>query len=177
MGINHWLLTGALPVAQPGANAGFGCDGHHCLTNGPLPAVAHVPTDARCHQDRIVQASMILPNIVHHDGSDHFKAVWVTGLRKMTEVLCRLHLKDLRQWDLLQGQIEEASGFCSSDVTPTSENTQRLQTSPLYTRVIHCFSPSQLSPFLFWQNIHHPTKSPPLEIQEKDWTPRLPQFF
>lgn len=93
-------------MAQPGANAGFGCDGHHRLTNGPLPAVAHVPPDARRHQDRIVQASMILPNIVHHDGSDHFKAVRVTGLRKMTEVLCRLHLKDLRQWDLLQGQLE-----------------------------------------------------------------------
>lgn len=99
--------------ALPGASAGFGGDGHHGLSDGALPAVAYLPPHARRRQDRIVQAAIILPNIVDHGTSDELKAVGVAGLRKMTEVLRWLHLEDLRQRDLLRGKTD-ISGFCSS---------------------------------------------------------------
>lgn len=107
------LLTVLLGLAQPGAHAGFGADGHHGLSDALLPAVAHLPPDARRRQDRVVQAAIILPHIVDHDGSDQLEAVRLAGLRKMAEVLGRLHLKDLRERDLLHGQMK-ISGLCSS---------------------------------------------------------------
>lgn len=119
VGPRTWLvLTVLLRLARAGARAGFGADGHHGLSDGALPAVAHLPADARRRQGRAVQAAVVLANIVDPDGRDQLEAVGVAGLRKLAEVLRWLHLEDLRQRDLLQGQTEmcvcRAAGFPSS---------------------------------------------------------------
>ncbi len=91
-----------LPLAGPGADAGFGRDGHHRLADRLLPALAHVPPHAGRRQDGVVvQATVILPDVVHHAGRDHLEAVRVAALRQAAEVLRGPHLEDLGQRDLL----------------------------------------------------------------------------
>lgn len=92
-----------LPLAVPGADAGLGRDGHHRLSDGLLPALAHVPPHAGRRQGGVVmQAATVLTDIVHHVGRDHLEAVSVAALGQAAEVLRRLHLEDLGQGDLLQ---------------------------------------------------------------------------
>lgn len=100
-----------LAVVRAGAHAGFGRDGHHRLADGLLPALAHLLPDTGRRQDGIVQAAVVLPDVVHHDGGDDFKAVRVAGLGEVAVVLCRLHLEDLRQRDLLQGRTQIPPGL------------------------------------------------------------------
>lgn len=96
------LLTVVLPLAGPGTDAGFGCDRHHRLSDGFLPALADIPSHAGRRQCRVVvQDSVILPDIVNHVGCDHLEAVRVAALGEAAEVLRRLHLEDLGQGDLL----------------------------------------------------------------------------
>lgn len=91
------------PLPWPGADAALGCNRHHRLSNGLLPALAHVPPHTRCCQHGVViQAAIVLPDVVHHVGCDHLEAVRVAALRQAAEVLCRLHLQDLGQRDFLQ---------------------------------------------------------------------------
>lgn len=91
-----------LPLARPGADAGLGRDRHHRLSDGLLPAVADVPPNAgRRQHGVVVQAAVVLPDIVHHVGCDHLKAVRVAALWQAAEVLRRLHLEDLGKGDLL----------------------------------------------------------------------------
>lgn len=92
-----------LRLARPGADAGFGRDGHHRLSDGLLPTLAHIPPHAgRCHDGVVVQAVVILPNVEHHVARDHLEAVRVAALGEVAEVLRWLHLEDLRQGDLLE---------------------------------------------------------------------------
>lgn len=84
-----------LPLAGPGADAGLGRDGHHRLSDGLLPALAHVPPNAGRRQDGVVRAAVVLPDVVHHVGRDHLAAVRVAARRQAGEVLRRLHLEDL----------------------------------------------------------------------------------
>lgn len=94
-----------LPLAGPGADAGLGRDGHHRLSDGLLPALAHVPPHAGRRQDGVVvQAAVVLPDVVHHVGRDHLEAVRVAALREAAEVLRRLHLEDLGEGDLLSDE-------------------------------------------------------------------------
>ncbi len=96
------LLTVVLPLARPGADAGLRRDGHHRLSDGLLPALAHVPPDTGRRQDGVVvRATVVLPNVVHHVARDHLEAVRVAALGQVAEVLRRLHLEDLGQGDLL----------------------------------------------------------------------------
>lgn len=104
------VLTVLLPLARPGPDAGFGCDRHHRLSDRLLPALAHVPAHAGRRQGRVVvQTAVILPDVVHHVGGDHLEAVRVAGLGQAAEVLCRLHLQDLGQRDLLRGQMKSSA--------------------------------------------------------------------
>lgn len=96
------LLTVVLPLAGPGADAGLGCDRHHRLSDGLLPALAYISPHAGCSQDRIVvQAAVVLPDVVHHASRDHLEAVRVAAWGQAAEVLRQLDLKDLGQRDLL----------------------------------------------------------------------------
>lgn len=92
-----------LRLARPGADAGFGRDGHHRLSDGLLPTLAHIPPHAgRCHDGVVIQAVVILPDVEHHVARDHLEAVRVAALGEVAEVLRWLHLEDLRQGDLLE---------------------------------------------------------------------------
>ena len=98
------LLTVVLPFAGTGADAGRGRDGHQGVADGLLPALAHVPSHARRRQDGVVvQAAVVLPDVVHHVGRGHLEAVRVAAGGPAAEVLRRLHLQDLGQRDLLKG--------------------------------------------------------------------------
>lgn len=96
-------LTVVLAGSRP--DAGLGCDGHQRLPDGLLPALTYDAAHARGSQDRVVvRAADILPDVVDHGGSDDLEAVRVAALREAAEVLRRLHLQDLRQRDLLEGE-------------------------------------------------------------------------
>lgn len=108
------LLTVILPLAWPRANASLGCDGHQRLPDGFLPTLPYIPSHARCCQSWVVvEATVVLPDVVHHAARDDLKAVWVATLRQSAKVLRRLHLQDLRQGDLLWNKKESLNpGSC-----------------------------------------------------------------
>lgn len=108
------LLTVILPLAWPRADASLGCDGHQRLPDGFLPTLPYIPSHARCCQSWVVvEATVVLPDVVHHAARDDLKAVWVATLRQSAKVLRRLHLQDLRQGDLLWNKKESLNpGSC-----------------------------------------------------------------
>lgn len=107
-------LTVILPLAWPRADASLGCDGHQRLPDGFLPTLPYIPSHARCCQSWVVvEATVVLPDVVHHAARDDLKAVWVATLRQSAKVLRRLHLQDLRQGDLLWNKKESLNpGSC-----------------------------------------------------------------
>lgn len=107
------LLTVILSLAWPRADASLGRDGHQRLPDGFLPTLPYIPSHARCCQSWVVvEATVVLPDVVHHAARDDLKAVWVATLRQSAKVLRWLHLQDLRQGDLLWNKKESLNPGC-----------------------------------------------------------------
>ena len=91
-----------LALSGAGADAGLGRDGHQGLADGLLPALGHLQANAGGRQRRVVVvAAGVLPHVVNHGVGDDLEAVRVASLSEVTEVMSRIHLKDLRQRDFL----------------------------------------------------------------------------
>lgn len=90
------LLTMVFSLAVVATHTGLRGDGHQGLANSLLPGVCHLQTNSRCckHGAGVLHAC-VLPYVIHHVVRDDLEAVWISSLRKATEVLCQLHLQDL----------------------------------------------------------------------------------